>query len=69
MKTYDGCDIHPSSQMHVLMEQADKTGKAEDRRKVIAHYAEIDRVFRKQCGISNDTKFTKWSVGKPTGHQ
>ncbi len=64
MKTYNDCDIHPSSDMHTLMETAERTRKPEDAKKVASHYAGLERVFREQCGLSNSQFKTRWAVGR-----
>lgn len=64
MKTYNDCDIHPSSTMHNLMEAAERSRKPEDAKKVVSHYAEVHRVFQQQCGLSNSTFKTRWAVGR-----
>lgn len=65
MKVYQDCDIHPSSTMHTLMETAEKTRKPDDQKKVVSHYADLERVFKQQCGLSNSTFKTRWAVGRP----
>jgi len=66
MKTYKGCQVHPTSKLFALMEVAEKTKKKEDQNAVEAHYNEVHAKFLEQCGLPPDHRFRPYMTGKDT---